>query len=461
MVYEAKQYFSDIFSADHLLFGYPVRHSISPELQAALFRLNGLSNTYVSVEMPPEQIDAAIEAARTKVRGFNCTIPHKTAILKHLDSISPLARDMGSVNTVLCENGKLHGHNTDILGFSETLKLDGIGLTGKRVLILGYGGVSRMMAYHAVSEGALVTLCGRDRAKADILAAELRTRFGAEIAIASIDLISGAYDIVLNGTPVGMWPHGGVSPIDLTRLDGVGYVFDTIYNPSRTALLAQAESLGIPCRNGMAMLVLQAAYAQTIWVGANFTDAQKRAAIDAGEHILAVRRLHDNRGKENIVLTGYMGTGKTTVGKILAANLGMDFVDMDAKIVAKCGMSINDIFAIHGEPYFRSVETEVLRSLSGCKNCVIATGGGIVVTEENHALLKDCGTVVCLLPEDSFWMTNVRKDTERPLLKNDPDLTGAKARLEARKPLYEKCADIILTSSGDADTRAMEIERML
>jgi len=462
MTINAKEYFSDLFSEDLLLFGYPVRHSISPELQAALFALNGLNYSYVSVEMPPEQIDEAIEAARRKVRGFNCTIPHKTAVLKHLDSISPLAQDMGSVNTVACINGKLHGHNTDILGFQASLELDNISLAGKNVLILGYGGVSRMMAYAAADKKAHVTLCGRDLNKAEVLASELRVRFGTEIKTAQIEGIRGSYDIVLNGTPVGMWPHGGISPIDLTKLQNVSYVFDTIYNPSRTEFLRQAEQLHIPCRNGMAMLTLQAAYAQTIWVGAEFTDEQKRKAIEAGEHLLAARRLRDNRRKENIILTGYMGTGKTTVGKLLAKNMGMTFVDMDAQITEVCGMSINDIFAHHGEAYFRQVETDVLRSLCDKTNCIIATGGGVVVTKENIPLLKQCGVVVCLMPEtDEFWMKNVRCDTSRPLLRDDPDLSAAKARLESRKPMYLESADIVITDIGDAKDRAFSIEQML
>ncbi len=461
MIFDQKEYFSSVFSADHLLFGYPVRHSISPELQEMLFSLNELDYSYVSVEMPPEQIDDAIEAARTKVRGFNCTIPHKTAVLAHLDDISDLARDMGSVNTVKCENGRLLGYNTDILGFSETLKLDGIDLAGKDVLILGYGGVSRMMAYHAVGENAKVTIAGRDTAKGQVLADELSGRFGVTIEVTTLDTVSGHYDIVCNGTPVGMWPHGGVSPLDLERLQGVTYVFDTIYNPSRTALLLQAEDLGIQCRNGMAMLVLQAAYAQTIWVGATFTDEQKKRAIDRAEGLLARRRLWDNRKKKNIVLTGYMGTGKSTVGKLLAADLGMDFVDMDEVIVEKCGMSINDIFALHGEGYFREVETAVCRELAARENAVIATGGGVVVTPENIPILRQSGVVVCLMPPDDFWMANVKKDTSRPLLRDDPDLSRAKVRLMDRTPKYLDSADIVIPDAGEAKDRAMKIELSL
>ncbi len=457
---DANTYFSPEFSADFVLFGYPVHHSVSPEIQSMLFALNNLSHSYVSVEMPPERIDEAIESARGKVRGFNCTIPHKVSVIPHLDGISDIANDMGSVNTVLCENGKLIGSNTDILGFSEALALDNVTLTGKRVLILGSGGVARMMGYCACQKGAHLTFAVRNADRAKPLSDELTARFSTDVNVVSIDEVCGSFDVVLNGTPVGMWPNDKASPIDLTCLDGVEYVFDTIYNPSETALLRQAESLGIPCRNGMAMLVLQAAYAQTIWVGAKFSDSQKREATNKGEHILAVRRLYDNRKRENIILTGFMGTGKTTVGRILAENLGFEFLDLDAYIEERAGMTIPEIFERYGESEFRRMETDAVKSLSDTKNTVIATGGGVVTRAENLPLLKSLGVVCCLMPSDEFWMSNVKRDEGRPLLKNDPTLSGAKELLASRMDAYLS-ADIILSAEGEADSRAFALEQLL
>ena len=454
MIISPQSYFSRDFCSDFALFGFPIGHSISPEIHQALFALHGADFRYVSVEMPPDQFHHAIDIVGTKLRGFNCTIPHKSEILSHLDTISPVARAMGAVNTVFYQDHSLVGYNTDIDGFAQTLAMDGVSLTGKQVLILGCGGVSRMMAFYAISQQAHVTLCARNQTKAAALAQSL----ASNMSITAFDTVSGQFDVVLNGTPVGMWPNEDASPLDLSKIHGVSYVFDTIYNPPRTQLLLQAQQLGIQARNGLAMLVLQAAQAQSIWTGLQFSSQQNQAAVLAGSHILAKRRLHDHQKTKNLILIGFMGCGKTTVGKILARNLQMQFLDLDDLIQQQCGMSIPQFFASKGEAAFRALESKLCAQLPQLENTVIATGGGVVTNAQNVSCLQQAGFVVCLLPSFAFLLRNLQNDTSRPLLQNDPQRIRTRQLLEQRLPLYRNAAHTIIEEEGTPEQRAMAVE---
>ena len=191
----------------YALFGWPLGHTMSPELHAQLFEASGQDADYIGVAVPPEDLPEAFELAKRKLGGINCTIPHKKAVIPLLDEIDTAARDLHSVNTVRFADGKATGFNTDILGFAESLNRDGVSLQGKKVLLLGYGGAASVMAYHCVTQGAYLTITGRNLEKAEALQKQLTDAVpGARISVFSRRHIPRDIHIVLNSTPVGMYP---------------------------------------------------------------------------------------------------------------------------------------------------------------------------------------------------------------------------------------------------------------
>ena len=342
------------------LLGRRLGHSWSVPIHKAL----GCEG-YRLIELEPEDLGDFL--SREEIGGLNVTIPYKRDVMQYCDEIDPAAEIIGSVNTLVRRGGKLRGYNTDIDGFLYMLRRAGISLKGKKVLILGSGGASLTARAAAKTEGArqvvVVSRAGEDNYE------NLPDRHGDA-------------EVLINTTPVGMWPKLEGSPVDLRLLPKLTDVADVIYNPGRTNLLLQAEELGLRRAGGLPMLVQQAKRAEELFFDRAIPDAETKK-------ITAQLR----REMTNIVLVGMPGSGKTTVGQELARLSGKPFVDLDGEIVKKAGRPIPEIFAQEGEGAFRKIENEVLAEVCAKSGQVIATGGGAVLWSENRSAMRRTGRV--------------------------------------------------------------------
>ncbi len=395
--------------------------------------MNQICANYSMFSFPTEQFDEKI-AFLKELHGFNITLPHKQTIIKYLDDLDSTAAACGAVNTVKNENGRLVGFNTDGFGFLKGLQMAGIPLCGS-VLIYGYGGVARTISYCALEKNCAVTFCTRrgSRFRANGLVLELQEKFGVQIPVIEENEIEGHYDLFVNATPVGMFPNCDKSPLTKEQVDCFDAVFDTIYNPTETLLLKYAKEQGKRFSNGLSMLVAQAAKAQSIWCDVSFTHEQIKSVTLAAEKKL-------NSRDKNIVLVGFMGSGKTTVSKLLAKTLNMEFVDTDSLIEQRYKMTISEIFKRFGEVEFRKAENELVIELSKGSGRVISCGGGLPIYCKCQEFFKDALTVYLdVTPECVF--ERLKNDTTRPLLKGDnPEEKIAKLMRE-RKGIYESVAN--------------------
>ena len=397
------------------LLGRKLGHSYSPQIHNLLG-----DYSYVLFEKEPEKLENFLKNG--DFSGLNVTIPYKKEVIPYLSELSPTAKKMGCVNTVLRRSdGTLYGHNTDYFGFTSLVRHAGLSVAGKKVLVLGSGGASNTAVAALKDLGANPVVISRS----------------GENNYGNLHLHRDAAAIV-NATPVGMYPNTGVSPIDLALFPHLEGVLDVIYNPARTQLLLDAEKLGIPRENGLWMLVAQAKEAAEVFTGGKISD----------EVIEKIYRELSHQMK-NIVLIGMPGCGKSTIGALLAEKLGRTLADADEKIISLAGKSIPDIFAQDGEPTFRDWETKALTELGKQSGLVIATGGGCVTQKRNYPLLHQNGYLVWLERDCSVLPTD-----GRPLSQAN-DLGKMYA---ARKPLYEAFADIRVENAG---TPAETVQKIL
>ena len=384
--------------------GEHLTHSFSKEIHNCLADYD-----YEIKEIPKDKLDAFMTAA--DFRAINVTIPYKQAVIPHLHWISDTAKKIGAVNTVVNRNGKLYGYNTDFFGMTALIEKNGIELENKKVLILGSGGTSKTA--HAVAEslGAReIYIVSRQAGKGLITYAEVyKSHTDAEV--------------IINTTPVGMFPNPEAQPIDLGKFSRLLGVVDAIYNPLRSRLVLEAQALGIKATGGLYMLVAQAAYAVETFIEKPLS----RDEIDAvyGELL---------KQKQNIVLTGMPGSGKSTIGKKISKQTGRPFIDTDALIVEKAGKTIPEIFEELGEAGFRKIESEVIREVSTLGGYIIATGGGAILKRENISNLKANGRIH-YIDRPLSWLTAT---SDRPLSSNPEDL---KKRYHERYDMYSATAD--------------------
>lgn len=351
--------------------------------------------------------------------GLNITIPYKKDVMPLCDQISELAAAIGSVNTLYFKEGKLCGTNTDYQGFLYAAEGAGISFNGKKVLILGNGGTSLTVRKAVSDKGAREILITTRRKEAGCVPYENLPQHRD-------------VEIIINTTPVGTYPGNGARLITLTDFPECQGVIDVIYNPFATDLLMQARELGIPHSNGLPMLVAQATAAAEYFLGQEGLQKENRRIISALEKDI-----------ENIVLIGMPGCGKSTLGRLLAEKTGKTFVDMDALIEEKAGMTIPEIFAEHGESYFRDIEASVAAEAGRERGQVIATGGGVVLRPENMKALSQNGRVVFLQrPLENLATAG------RPLSK---DLTALKNMYEIRLPLYNKYSQLTVSVTGQIE----------
>lgn len=255
------------------LTGYPLGHSMSPVIHRELFKISGFDATYGLVEAEPEKLGDAFRETLSALRGFNVTIPHKINIIKYLDELSPRAELFGAVNTVDVREDKIVGHNTDCAGFLNSLKMADIELGGN-VLLLGCGGVARMIAFESLLAEANLTIAVRkeDIEQANLLKDEIKTKLNKDCEVILLEEAKGGYDLVVNATPVGMYPNVDACPVseEVVALSKAAY--DVIYNPQETKFIKYAKNSGIKYSSGLSMLVWQAAVAQEIWNGVKFSN---------------------------------------------------------------------------------------------------------------------------------------------------------------------------------------------
>lgn len=390
-----------------------------------------LAYDYALQELRPDEV--ADFLTRRAFCGINVTIPYKQTVIPHLDELTDTARAIGAVNTIVNRDGRLVGDNTDFFGMQYLLGTIGLDLTGKKVLIFGTGGTSRTATAVAKAGGATQILKFSRTAKEGALSYD------------DLPLHTDA-DIIINTTPVGMYPHDEGCPLPdgltLSHFPRLSGVVDAIYHPLRTELVMQAQELGIPATGGLAMLVAQAAAATE-----RFLDC--RIDTDIVARVIA----EVQASKENIVLIGMPGSGKTTVGRLLSARLGRPFLDTDEAIARRIG-SISDYILTHGEAAFREREAEVIREeIARESGAIIATGGGAILRDENVRRLKRNGRLVFLdRPLAALIAT-----PDRPL-SSDPD--ALRRRFEERYDRYLSVADAHLPIA-DGESAEETVERIV
>lgn len=396
------------------LLGEHLTHSYSPQIHALLGEYS-----YELFEVAPDALADFLRSDRFDC--LNVTIPYKRAVVEFCATLSDAARALGSVNTLVRRpDGSLHGENTDLDGFRWLLERNGGVQPGEKALVLGTGGASQTVQAVLCAAGAEVTVLSR------------RGEQNYSTLAAHADAT-----LVVNATPVGMYPNNGARLIDLDLLPQCRCVLDLIYNPARTRLLLDAEERKIRCENGLSMLVAQAKRAAELFTGKMIPDAVCTDILRTLE-----REMH------NVILIGMPGCGKTSVGTLLAQRLGRPFFDVDTEIERRLGCTIPAFFAREGENAFRAVETQVLAELGKRSGCVIATGGGCVTRPENYELLHQNGTLV--------WL---RRDLSALPVDGRP-ISRSRALSELyreREPLYRRFADICVEND---DTEAVVAEKI-
>lgn len=419
--------------------GNPIEHSISPQLHNTMIGKMNLDYIYSAFRVREGEVGKALEGMRAlNIRGFNVTIPHKQTAFSLCDEVDPFAKKMGACNTLVNTKGVIKGYNTDGPGFVRALDYKGVKAEGKSVAILGAGGAAAGVAMALADAGARkISIVNRTHEKAEILAKKIN-RYHHEVAVACSEYTD--VDILVNTTSVGM--NSDKMPVSsLAGLNENAVVCDIVYCPRETALLKAASDAGFKTVGGIGMLINQAVIAFELFTGKTVT----KETVDYLYRMTELDRA--------IILTGFMGTGKSSVGKRLCSLTGAEFIDTDALIEEKAGMTISDIFALQGEEYFRNMEAEVIKSLAGRKGAVISTGGGAVIRRSNIDTLREAGGIVfCLKADIERVYRNIGANTStRPLL-SGKTMEEAKALLESRREAYANC-------DAEIDTTGIEKEQ--
>ena len=407
--------------------GKKLTHSFSKEIHAKL-----ADYAYDLIELAEEEIAPFFE--KKDFAAINVTIPYKQTVIPYLDSISEVAERIGAVNTIVNKDGKLCGYNTDYYGMKALIERIGIDLTGKKVLVLGTGGTSKTARVVAVDMGAAEILTVSRRKTDHYITYEEAVQKHADA------------NVIINTTPSGMYPDCESRPIDITEFTQLIGVVDVVYNPLCTNLVLDAKQRGIKAEGGLYMLIMQAVVAVE-----RFLDT--RIAKEVADQVFA----SIYASKENVVLTGMPGSGKSTVGKCLNIE-GFEFVDTDEEIEKRCGCSIKELIQEKGEAHFRALETEVIREVSSMNCRIISTGGGAVLKEENVRALKRNGKLYFLNAD----LSRLKATDSRPLSDTQKKL----ARLYTeRMSLYTGTADVVVpdlrTPQDEADYITTKREELI
>ncbi len=400
--------------------GRKLTHSFSKEIHARL-----ADYEYELIELEEDQLAPFFE--RKEFSAINVTIPYKQTVIPYLDSVSDIAQRIGAVNTIVNRDGRLYGYNTDYYGMKALIERMGLKLQGKKVLILGTGGTSRTARVVAADLGCSEALTVSRRKTDEYI--------DYDEALAK----HSDAEIIINTTPSGMYPDCGSEPIDISVFEALEGVVDAVYNPLRTNLVLDATARGIKAEGGLYMLVMQAVAAVEKFLD---TAIPKELAERVFVSVLT--------SKENIVLTGMPGSGKSTVGRLINAE-GFSFTDTDTEIEKRCGCTIRELIAAKGEAYFRDLETQVIRDASSQSGLIISTGGGAVLREENVRALRRNGRLFFIDADPS----RLRATEDRPLSDTEDKL----ARLyNERIGIYRATADVTVPDMERAEAEAEYIK---
>lgn len=397
------------------LIGKTLKHSFSKSIHESL----GLE--YDLVELNEDELERFV--TQREYDCYNVTIPYKEKVIPYLDRLDDTAKEVGSVNTVCNVAGKLVGYNTDIDGMKYMFESAGVCLKDKNVVILGTGGTSKTaQALMKKEEAKSVIVVGRREKWNYQNIAELKDT-----------------QILVNTTPVGMYPDTGVSVVDISIFKRLEFIADVIYNPLKTRLTLDAKKLGIPSVNGLSMLVYQAVRAEEIWTGKSYENKVKSAIGNLENEFC------------NVILVGMPSCGKSSVGRAVAKLLNKEFVDLDTVIENRLNMPIPQVFERYGEEYFRNIESDVTKEYGKHGGLVIATGGGTPMHEENRDALAQNGFVVWLKRDISLLTSNSRPVSQK---------VGVERLYEERKDTYKAFADMEIKNDCDIRTVAENIVRV-
>ncbi len=417
------------------LVGAKLGYSFSPEIHN---KISGIE--YGLFEMTKEELYDFL--SKKEFKGLNITIPYKETVVPVLSEIFGEAKELQVVNTVVNNDGKLYGYNTDCTGVKLLILNSGIEISGKKVLILGTGATSNTLYYVLNELGA-----------SEIIKVSRSAKEGCIDYEQAVSEYTDA-DVIVNTTPVGTFPNVNSAPIDLSCFSKLSGVVDVIYNPLKTALVRQAESLGVKAVNGLYMLVAQAVCSNLLFTG----------KISHGETDFLscpeVKSISDRiyksmlQSKTNIVLTGMPSSGKSTLGKHLASITGLEHIDTDKVITTRTGMSIPQIFEQYGEKHFRELETEVIKEFSLKTGLIISTGGGSILNPENILALRANGRIFFIDRPLSMLVST----KSRPL---SSDADALKKRYEERYPIYRSTCDERLNGRLTVKEEASNVIRLL
>ena len=399
------------------LLGEHLTHSFSPMIHGML-----ADYEYKIYDISPDNLEDFVK--RSDLDAFNVTIPYKKAVMPFLDEISKEALSIGAVNVVIRKNGRLYGYNTDYFGFSYMLDSANIDVCGKKAILFGNGGA-------AATVQAVLT----DRGVGDIVIIDKKDNTTENLARHT------DASIIINATPLGMYPINGISPVDLTLFPNCEAVLDIVYNPARTALMLQAETLGITAVGGLSMLVAQAARGFELFTGDNYEDG-------------IIERIIDRicRDTQSIILIGMPSSGKSTIGKLLSTSLDRFFFDADEEFYKNHNITPATAINTRGEQEFRDMEAITLAELGKRSGSVIATGGGAVTRTENYPSLHQNGIIIYIKRDLDKLLTE-----GRPLSQNG----SLEALFEKRKDAYECFADITVENNGTPEEAARAIQNEL
>ena len=400
------------------LLGEKLGHSFSPQIHEAL-----AGYRYQLLPTPPDEVESLL--LRRRFKGLNVTIPYKQTVIPLCDEVDARAAAIGAVNTLVNREGRLFGYNTDIDGLIHLARRSGVEMAGKKVVVLGSGGTSRTAQAAARELGA---------AQIVVISRHGEDNYGNLSRHADAG-------VLINTTPVGMFPHGGASPVDLDAFPALTGVLDVVYNPLRTALLMQAEARQLPCSCGLPMLVAQAKRAAELFTGQPIPEERAEAVLSG-----LVCQLR------NVALIGMPGCGKSAVGRALAERLGKTFVDLDQLIEETAHRSIPSLFAQEGEDAFRALESQVVREAGARTGCVLSTGGGVVTRPENYAPLHQNGIIVHLTRGLEKLPTAGRPVSQR---------MGLAELWRRREPLYRGFADLTVRNDGTLEETVDALEKEL
>lgn len=405
---------------DYGLIGEKLGHSYSKEIHEQL-----ADYTYDLMPLDKEAFHRFMQ--ERKFHAINVTIPYKKSVIPYLDEMDERAQMIGAVNTIVHKNGRLIGHNTDFDGFLYMLKHHQVEVSGEKVIVLGNGGAAQAVRAVLKAQGAYeIIIVKRNKSEDSITYEEMYQRHSDA-------------SIIINTSPVGMYPNAAASPMKLNAFPHLKAVLDVIYNPLYTPLLIEAKKQKIQAIGGLEMLVAQAVYAAAYFLDQDFDEN----LIDQIYHNIV-------KNKNNLILIGMPSAGKTTIGKAISMKLQRKFIDLDDIIVDRIGMSIADYFALKGEEAFRDMEEIVCEEISKESSLVISTGGGIIKRDINIDHLKRNGTIVYIERD----IDKLLVDTSRPLSK---DHAAIQKMYDERNPLYLRYSDDIIQNNTTLDACVEEL----